>query len=249
MADFDEGKHPRDSHGKFIGTGLSKSEVAALAPNLSNVPKPLLSAAVSGMNSWVGDDYGYKKINDALREKSSHTTAETLAKITGLDTLFQFASRALKKDAVVYRGFADNPNFEVGKTYEDRGFQSTSANSFIAGAFMPSNGGSLLSIVARAGTRVFAPSDRDGANLESEVMLNRGTRFRILKVSDRNVHAEIVPPDGKRAAALDRNISLLNSIRAARNEIKSLGAEERLAVVVKHPDASVKGTFSDNIGA
>lgn len=189
--EFDESQHPRGDDGRFIGSNLSKDELKALAPNLGKIPSAARIKATTAMHSWVGEDYMYRKINSALRDQSSYLSPAIKSKIDGLDTIFKLAAIALKKDTLLYRGVR-NIAFSVGMTYLDRGFQSTSSNRFIANAFIPSDSGTLLSIVARAGTRVFAPHDQTGQNLESEVLLNRDTRFKILKVSDRNVHAEIV---------------------------------------------------------
>lgn len=189
-----------DAGGRFAsggGVSLSRSDVAGLTPQVSKIPGALRALASHAMTLWVdGENREYKQVNDALREKSSHTTPAVQSIINGMDALFKHASHSLKQDTALFRGLREAPSFEAGKVYQDNGFQSTSANKYIANAFTPDKGGgAVLSLTVPKGTKVLAPSGKEG-NLESEVLLNRGTRFRVVKIEDKTIHAEVVADSG-----------------------------------------------------
>jgi hypothetical protein len=88
----------------------------------------------------------------------------------------------LRQKTILWRGFEDSGRkLEVGGTITDHGFSSISLNIFIARGFSGKNG-ILLKIRAPKGTKTGYMETVDREYEENEMVLPRGSRFRIRKV-------------------------------------------------------------------
>lgn len=132
---------------------------------------------------------GFAKINSELREGKADDP-----RIEHLDSAFSKAS-PLPEPIVVHRGFqgrgADKlRKVKVGETFTDEGYSSTSLKERIARSFrkrFSSDPGQYASIIVPKGTRVLA-----GVELEKEVLLPRGSRFKVVSKSDAGIELELV---------------------------------------------------------
>ena len=102
------------------------------------------------------------------------------------------AADPLSEPLLVYRGMRKIPDgFEVGSTFTESGFLSTSARQRVSEGFK-SNDGIFMEIVAPRGTRGIIASE-----YEDEVLFGPGTKLRVIAIETvkgrRTAYCEIVP--------------------------------------------------------
>lgn len=139
-------------------------------------------------------EIGYREINQFLRgggrvparlapASASSMRAHGLGQIVRhLDEAFRAASVATPADAVLYRGTHMTPELsrmlQPGAVFKDHGFVSTSTDVVKAHEFAvlgrDTGPASVLRITAPKGTRAMM-----GDYVEHELILNRGTSFRV----------------------------------------------------------------------
>lgn len=156
--------------------------------------------------------YGYAPINNSLRGVAPgvDSTGKTVAKaklqssIRGLDTDFKRNGVALPEDTTVLRGLrpeAPVNQYVEGEYVVEAGYSSTTLGQSTAERFTRPVGdwskgqgdGWIIEIMAPKGTRTLIPGNAGGE--EFEVLLNRNTKFRVLKVDSENrkIWMEISP--------------------------------------------------------
>ena len=153
---------------------------------------PTVDQANASVTQYQGG--AYYDINDALRNDDvDRLPPATQGFIDGLDALM--ATNKTESNVVVYRGITradrvfgpawsqDGDN--AGLEWTDNAFVSTTAKSDLTQRFIsssPLSNSVKMRVLVPAGTSVVVP-DRENAwdRTESEVLLNRGSRFRIVR--------------------------------------------------------------------
>jgi hypothetical protein len=174
--------------------GLDHSDLESINP------QNIRPSERSAFSHYQGS--GYRALNKSLREEEEPRDLNLLA---GLDSVFARAS-GVDEPLLVYRGGSINlSDLTPGNEYIDRGFGSTSTNP--SGAFPASSSGNRVgakwTIELPPGARAVHMESLSGDDIgEEEILLNRGTTFRILsvdKVTDRwgedhyEIRARIIP--------------------------------------------------------
>ncbi len=123
----------------------------------------------------------YQAINGGLR--SGKVDGGLSSTVKELDGMFKGAST--KEDIVVYRGVS--PEFaaklKVGSEFSDPAFSSTSTNYMTARSFAAGQGGAVFEIVVPKGSKAVSLVQSSGyGDLEQEMLLNRGGKFKVLEV-------------------------------------------------------------------
>ena len=143
------------------------------------------------IKEYVG--MGYGKINRTLRgEPSWPQSASVDEQVRLLDSVIRNVP-PLSGDALVYRGLKTELDIDVGDTFTDLAYVSTTmdkrvATGFAQGANIPNT--SVIEIRVPAGSRglvlKFSPYD------VKEILFGRNTRFRVLEKSGNNLVVELV---------------------------------------------------------
>jgi hypothetical protein len=148
-----------------------------------------------------GDGDAYT-VNRTLRGKEE-MTPRTQQAIDGLDLAFKRTSGPIidyrskqPKEAWLYRGISNREQFDLkeGDVFQDNGFISTSVHRSFAETWAQGKGpgGTLIKITAPAGTKVMGILDLSDEQ-EGETILNRGTKFRVTKVTGRIIEMAVLP--------------------------------------------------------
>jgi translation elongation factor P/translation initiation factor 5A len=148
--------------------------------------EPPDNASWSAIHSYCGSGYG--TVNPSLRKGllDSHTATT----VSAMDRAF-ISVAPLSSQIVVHRGFSNDQSIlgsvgsHVGGVFIDNGFISTSTNEGTSKSFGGSDSGVLCDIIVPVGVRVVKPGEISGHGSEKEIILNRGTKFKI--VSDKMV--------------------------------------------------------------
>ena len=146
--------------------------------------KPPDAASRSAIYSYCGS--GYNTVNPSLRK--GLLDSNTATTVSAMDRAF-ISVAPLSSQIVVHRGFSNDQSIlgsvgsHVGGVFIDNGFISTSTNEGTSKSFGSS--GVLCDIIVPAGVRVVKPGTISGHSTEKEIILNRGTKFKI--VSDKTV--------------------------------------------------------------
>lgn len=136
---------------------------------------------------YTGRDYG--PINKVLRGQKS-TTPVIDAKIAALDKNFNEAP-LVPKNIEVYRSLRTTvvQDLKPGDVFQDKGFISTTIGK---GAVKPVDTESRMTIRVPKGTKGIYVQEISEFPGEMEMLLNRGTKFKILEVKDREILAEVI---------------------------------------------------------
>lgn len=200
---------PRDPDGRWAETGseggasapetLSEDEHQALSPDWDRVKGdkvkyPQMQRAIL---AWNGSEY--EDINAELRGGGEWQTGPQQRSIRGLDRAFETLAKPAPRDMTVYRGVTTkhDSDFEPGAIIEDKGFQSTTHHHKIAASFAGDDDprGVVLHIKIKKGHRVLVPELPDSfdgpGGAEPEILLNRGSRYRVTRREGRNVYATV----------------------------------------------------------
>jgi ADP-ribosyltransferase exoenzyme len=119
-----------------------------------------------------------------MSEFTDHTLTQTRDEIKALDDAFAKAT-PLPENVTVYRGVSDVTmlgDFTQGEVLTDPGFLSTSLDKRVAGQFSDQEAGKgvVLELRIPAGTKAIPLSGAAGGDAQSELLLNRGSRFRVI---------------------------------------------------------------------
>lgn len=137
----------------------------------------------------------YTDINSALRRgkgnivESEFENKSNIKEVSSLDSAMKKIS--LKDNTVVYRGAANkrNQKFEIGQTFSDPGYSSTSLSNSSAEAFLGDGDNTpyVMKITVPKGTNAIIPGLNKGASKstahEVEIVLPRNTKYKINKIS------------------------------------------------------------------
>ena len=193
------------------------SRVIERQRSLTTAEGPLAEAQLDSARAYGGSLY--RPANARLRGLSHGFTDEALQSARLQDDIANIASATddniLVNDVRLYRGMGDDYanqvwSNDVGSTFTDAGFSSTSMNretaiNFARGQSQGVSEPLVLDVLAPSGTRALPlVSNNAGIAAEQEMLLQRGTRFRILrKWSEdglRRVEAEVISQGWERAA-------------------------------------------------
>lgn len=107
--------------------------------------------------------------------------------IAALDRAFTTGSSTLRAEATLYRGVdpvaVEHLGLKPGTVFEDAAFTSTSVDPTVAAKFADH----VIEIRASAGTRVLP-----GSQYEAELILQRGSRFRVLETRSGRTVVELI---------------------------------------------------------
>lgn len=137
----------------------------------------------------------YSDINSALRKgkgkivDSEFENKANIKNVAAIDSAMKKVS--LKDNTVVYRGAANkrNQKFNIGQTFVDPGFSSTSLSSTSAEGFLGDgdNVPYVMKITVPKGTNAVMPGLNTGASKstahESEILLPRNTKYKINNIT------------------------------------------------------------------
>jgi hypothetical protein len=169
------------------------------APLRDRDARPLFYALSGELAEALDDDeqdtvYGYSEpainelVDSLLRGVALDGHNRTIAEdeIRVLDRVFTKAP-ALPQPIVVHRGFAAGRSFQVGDTFTDPGFFSTTLDRDYAERFAARADGEhvvVAEVELPAGTRVAPLGDRLLAEYpsEEEVIVHRGSSFQVVSV-------------------------------------------------------------------
>lgn len=191
-SDWDEAKHPRAQDGKFgEGGDAAKSEIQRSAHDPIQY-QPANDDEKQAITSWTGN--GYRRINEALRKGTEPPEAKALDSA--------IAKSTAEKQMVVYRGINSEAvaGLKAGAVFIDRGYASTTTDHEIADGFAVNgsafgdkrpDAGALVRIIVPAGAHAMPVYEAMGwgttglgANPEKEILLPRGSRFQVTRVTE-----------------------------------------------------------------
>lgn len=172
------------------GGGLSDAESKEFIDGQYGEWKGGLTPAESSAITFYQSP-GYQLMNGKLRGqdvKAPDADMKRAAAATkGLDSAIAKAP-PLTRSTTVHRGFSKEQfgSLKKGDTITDRGFVSTSLTRSGAGMFGGEGRGMLATITLPAGTRA-------GAGSVKEIILPRGSSFRVVSAGKSGVALELVP--------------------------------------------------------
>lgn len=136
---------------------------------------------------------GYKSLNELLRTGVGDNTASDERLRNLLDAAFARPEFTVQKSVTVYRGIdlstfvsgTDDPSSLTGSVFEDKGFMSTTTQKSTAVGFSSTEGQpTVIRATAKPGTAaLYMPRLSSVSRDESELLLNRGTKFRVGKIT------------------------------------------------------------------
>jgi hypothetical protein len=185
LLDWTEEEHPRDPNGEFASTG---------APNWDKIKNPAARArAQEALRRWQSD---HEQINAELREGEGDDwrTGPHAETITDLTNAVRGAGPTLKDDLVTWRGVGGmgvDAFPGVGGEFTDKGFTSLSTSKRVAAGFTTGLEGvergdkALLKVTVEKGSHVVQTPGGAHGRVEKELLLNRGTRFKVTGVKGR----------------------------------------------------------------
>jgi SPP1 gp7 family putative phage head morphogenesis protein len=200
--------HDQSTHGRK-GSSVStpsESEPSSSAPLVGSVRDIAFTTSMENLDadefSTLEDyvDAGYERINDFLRGKpiDEKEVPMTERDVKNMDSVFQKMSAELSREDFVFRGMSLEERkgkmgdswvakLKVGDVLEDKGFVSTSQERTTAETF--AKNGTFTSVIFRItlpkGTRAMA-----GNTNEEEIILQRGSKMKVVKVTQIDVPSE-----------------------------------------------------------
>jgi hypothetical protein len=173
-------EQPRlDKHHRFTTAAEATGYLQAEAWRyLNNIPEGERPAMVAALSDYKMDSFA--AINQYLWAQTPDPDPVLEAKIKVLDGAVQYG--VLRHDLVLYRGLRDYADrFAVGQIAGFRGFSSCSllqeVAEYFADAWPP---GWVVEILAKKGTPVAFLAGLDAYEAELEILLRRGTMYRVL---------------------------------------------------------------------
>lgn len=135
------------------------------------------------LSTYTGS--GYSEMNRTLRSGGSPTrTIENLRKL--LDQC------RIPEDLISYRGVRSRLSLKAGDTFTDLGFMSTSLNAGVSEGF---GEGTFFTIRVPKGAKGAYVDLVSSCPGEKELLLQAGTKMRILRVEGNHVYAEVIVGD------------------------------------------------------
>jgi hypothetical protein len=190
-------EQPRDDDGKWgEGGGGSSSSKPSSGGSGGGYDSGAYSEPSSTPSQKAAfqafQDAGYAPINGALREGGS-AKPSVKAAIKEMDSAFK-ASGGLGESVTVYRGMAAShfDSVAVGAIVKDKGFACTTTDKKIAAQFAKRANGVSVEIRLPKGAKAMRIGKITGKNMhnENEVLLGRGTKFKVVSKSPKSVVLE-----------------------------------------------------------
>ena len=166
------------------------AEMTGATPGISTVhTKPLTATQISALQEYT--DGGYDGLNRCLRKGEP---LENYYSKLAFEVDAAMKSSSISKDGYIYRGIAKpetifGPEIKVGSTVLDNGYLSTSKAYARALGFAGSSG-LVMRIKVSKGDRGIDVSGFSAFKVEQEVVLPRGSLFKITKVVGKVVEVE-----------------------------------------------------------
>jgi hypothetical protein len=182
------GSPDADVKGYFNYDENDKNTVIQSVAMSKTAVSKLDASAKQSVNAY--SDTAYIPINNCLRSSCNDLDVKNQTHIQQLDKAI--GSSALPQDTVLYRGFGFAPKglskLKVGATFSDKGYVSTSLNRSIAESFTKggAKGSVVMRIKAKKGTKALPVSAISEYQKEHEVLLPRGSNFRVTGVTKKN---------------------------------------------------------------
>jgi len=126
---------------------------------------------------------GYRRINEATRYNST-PDREVVDHIRAIDDAFDKVD-PLDKELFVYRGVSSSTlqKLQTGKVFQDDGFASTTLNPGVALEWKEV----VMQIHVAKGQKVIPLEQITGSSSEYEMLLPRGTQYRVIGVEDQRI--------------------------------------------------------------
>jgi phage-related protein (TIGR01555 family) len=151
---------------------------------------------VDAIQTYSGSSY--ENINASLRGGKPVDPSDLKPTMRNMDAAFKSDAAVLSETVETYRGMnGTSPvaeairsgQLEVGGTIQDRGFVSTTIDPSVASGFVRTDTGMVMKITAPAGSRGIymgagPPQNLSAFSKERELLLDRGSKFRITKIED-----------------------------------------------------------------
>jgi hypothetical protein len=169
-----------ETGGQWTGEGFNFVKFAEESAKAS-LGRELTDKEKDALGTYTSIDY--KAINDVLRKSESHGNIELFEKMKTLDDIFNQAR--LDRDLIVYRAVSKSTleKMSAAKSFEDRGFVSTTTDIDIAEAFgKETRGRSQFAVVKMRipkGSRALPISHVSDVPGEREVLVARGSRWNV----------------------------------------------------------------------
>ncbi|KNY20370.1 ADP-ribosyltransferase [Methylobacterium sp. ARG-1] len=166
------------------------------------IQKPETPDEIAAINNYSGASFS--EINGFLRKRAAAKDRSNPYKEEDLGPEIRNLDRVLKRskmteDTVVYRGmsgeFAQRVKaLKPGAILRDGGYVSTSLHRSTADESFSGEDGVVLKLLLPKGNRAYLMNGRGASSfaMEHEVMLPRGSRFRIRKVEGNVLTAEVL---------------------------------------------------------
>jgi len=182
---------------EFQRTYLSKmkSEVAGAVKDYTATGYRYMNASLRG-----DMDEAYNAAAEAVDSNEREELDEYIdTAINQMTRAFYGKGAVLQNDVLVYRGISGESGIleeikggGIGTVLEDSGFISTSVSEKVATSFAGEEGGVLLKIVARKGTRAIYPNAGSLTDVddEDELILNRGMSMKVIDIKQESIKSK-----------------------------------------------------------
>jgi hypothetical protein len=168
-------------HGGDDTTGIQREDIV------------LTNEEMSVLNDYKVS--GYIKINKLLRQTGEYPEEikkEIETKIKKIDSAMQKASTSSEVTAYRVVSNSHTKNLNEGDIFEDKGFVSTSVDKRILKAAFDESMSSITIFVPKGTKALPLKGSSFSHSEESELLLNRGTKFKVLKKSGNDIEVEVV---------------------------------------------------------
>jgi GNAT superfamily N-acetyltransferase len=184
VRDHYDPNQPRDPDGRWTETGGSSSLTK------SHTDREDLLGAI---DNYSHNDY--QEINEVLRHSDNWQRTEYAQQIRKLDEAFSVAGHDLAEDTTLHRGVERGTPLDrlrAGDTFSDLGFTSTTTDKVHVEGFTFGEG-LEMDIRVPAGTRVLGTDTGRHQVVVPEVVLNRGTQFKVASRSGDSIQLDVIP--------------------------------------------------------
>lgn len=202
--------YTREEHGKLENvSGYASRVKEALEGSDAHdaLGKPAMKPEEkTAVQSYSGA--GFVAVNGWLRTKnlgkSGATAEQANQQVAHLDSVFAKA-KPTTKSMNVYRGLDMGAALKPGSEFTDKAYVSTSSDPAVAGEFSYGTKSSLVRVHVPAGSKAVSVANAMGEDAHSgedydplgesgerEVLLPRGSRFRVIGVGDMRAHGKAV---------------------------------------------------------
>ncbi len=159
----------------------AEAENYSISPKYADFFDDLPERHFKSLKDYTSQEYAH--INDGLRGVRS-VSDYTAADIKNIGSIFRKKVVRIQRDSVVYRKVDSSQlkfNFQKGKVFTEKGYTSTSFSEGITGEF---SGDLIMEIRVPANSRALPLQYISGSD-EIELLLNKGSRFRVIDVIEK----------------------------------------------------------------